>query len=155
MRTMASFLLTMAATGCVVYDEQLVHDTAEQPPTSERPPATEPTDSQAGPLWLSPAGGVQGDVLIASLYGDGSVDLDQVVDVTFYGDSALSILAEATHGRDEYLLTVSVPSTSAAGDNHLLVTLADGRTWFVEDAFAVVGDPAEIPPSQGGGDGCP
>ena len=31
---------------------------------------------------------------------------------------------------DEHLLTVSVAATSAASDNHLLVTMTDGKTWF-------------------------
>jgi len=150
MRSFIAILLAATATGgCVVYDENLVYDTAITEPGDgpERPgdnPDAPNSPDIADALVLFPAGAQVGGLEILSLCAEG-VDLNDVVDATFLGQSDIEILTTGRRGDSEFLMTVDIPANSAQGTNHLLLDLANGTTLFLEDAFTVVADSADIP----------
>jgi len=152
MRSIIAVLFaTTALAGCVVYDETLVYEDTGLEPSSEGPqrPGDAPADQPDDPdppaaLRLFPAGAVAGDLTILSLCADG-VDLEEIVDITFLGQSDIDILTTAARGSGEFLLTIETPANSPISSNHLLADLTNGTTLFLEDAFAVVSSPAEIP----------
>jgi hypothetical protein len=143
--------------GCVIYDETLITDTAEdtdgRDASGERPDGA--TEEQVLNLRLDPAGGLPGDTSILSLTGDGAADLGTVASVRFYGEANIEVLATDTRGSNEFLLTIDIPEDAALGDNDLLVEFANGAAVMVDAAFQVVSDPAQIPasPDTGTGDG--
>ncbi len=141
--TWMAMLTTALMMGCV-YDDNLVYDDPPAPGVAEPGPA--PPSAEA-PLRLHPAGGVPGDILIASVVTDGTWDLRRVESVEIFGEGDILVLAIADRGSNELLLTLDVQPGSAASDNHVLVTFFGGETVFLEDAFVVAGDPLEVPTS--------
>ncbi len=152
MRSIITILVATAVGGCVVYDENLVYeDTAVEPLTTDGPdrPGDSTDDPASGDaLSLFPAGGLQGDITILSLCADG-VNLNDIVDATFLGQSTIDIISTGRRGEGEFLMTVEVPANSQRSTNHLLLDLANGTTLFLEDAFQVVANAADIPVDSG------
>lgn len=157
MRNLTLLLLAVGLNGCVIY-EQGLDDTAGggsdgrpgQPGDTTGSNDTNVSDSATPApvvnLWLDPAGAIPGDTAILSLYSDGDVDLTTVQDVRFFGEGNVDVVATDTRGKNEFLLTISVPDTAALGGNGMLVEFSDGTALFVDSAFQVVADPAQIPP---------
>ena len=151
-------LSTTAIAGCFVYDENLVYDTGTTDASDgpERPadnPDTPDEPDPADALSLFPAGAALGDVTILSLCAEG-VNLNDIVDATFLGESDIGVLTTGRRGEGEFLMTVDIPPNSAQGVNHLLLELANGTTLFLEDAFTVVANSADIPIDAGVNGSC-
>jgi len=142
------FTTTTALGGCVVYDETLVYEDTAAGGASQEPqrPGDSPTGEPDAPAALSlfPAGAVAGDLTILSLCANG-VNLDQIVEVTFLGQSEIDIIATARRGEGEFLMTIDTPADSERSTNHLLADLTNGTTLFLEDAFSIVSNAEDIP----------
>ena len=112
-------LSTTAIAGCFVYDENLVYDTGTTDASDgpERPadnPDTPDEPDPADALSLFPAGAALGDVTILSLCAEG-VNLNDIVDATFLGESDIGVLTTGRRGEGEFLMTVDIPPNSAQG----------------------------------------
>jgi hypothetical protein len=167
---MTRLLVPLAALGlasaCIIYDDDVVYrggggddlvdgDTDATDPTPSETDDTDPADPvTASWLTLDPGGAVLGDVVIASLLSDKSVDtsLYEVSRVEFFGPGVISVLAEQARADDEYLLTLSVDAAGPVGSYDVLVQFQDGTAEFLTDAFEVVADEADLP-DAGDGDG--
>ncbi|MFT4622058.1 MAG: hypothetical protein ACI8PZ_000711 [Myxococcota bacterium] len=145
--TWMAWMLLAGTVGCVVYDEELVEDTAA--PGTDRPgdrPGDAPAAETSGPLWLHPAGAGPGQTLIVALVSDGGRDLRDIADLTFYGaEDAVVVLTDSARTPDEHLLTLQVLPQAAPTEVHLLVEFADGSEEFLSDAFVVEANPSLIP----------
>jgi hypothetical protein len=144
---LSTIVLLSQLAGCVIYEEEIVYgeDTATDEninPEQENPEA-EPNFE----IWLDPAGAVVGDSLILSVVAEGEINLEQVIDIEFFGDSEMDIIA--TQNRDENEMIVALDlNDSALGSFDVLVEFQDGTAAYVEDAFTVVDDPANVPDSK-------
>lgn len=144
--------------GCIIYDEEIVYDTAGGDVVTDPNGGGEDT-APAFELWVDPGGAVVGDTVIVSVKAEGEVDLTSVAEVQFLGTSGVSVIAAQSRSTHEFLLTVTVPAGAALGDNDLLVKFADGTAAYVDAAFVVVSSADQIPADthtdgSGGGDGC-
>ncbi len=147
MRLMTLTLALTALGGCVVYDEELVYEDTGASALPERPGQGEPADPSMAPVSVVPAGALTGERALISLYATPEVDLDQIVEVTFLGDSELTVRATSNRNGSEFLLAVDVPDDAILASNHLLLGMSDGTTLFLEDAFTVAADVQQLPMS--------
>jgi hypothetical protein len=145
MRKTPSFLLAIAvASGCVVYDEQLVYDDPAGPPGVDdgNDPVEVPDDADLidALAFLEPSFGLAGSTVIVSLQGE--LDPYAIEGVRFFGPSDLGISSMVVRD-DEVLLALNLAEgctgqSVALGDYDLLVELADGTAVFVTAGFEVV-----------------
>ena len=143
MRLMTLALAFASLSACVVYDEELVYEDTG----ADELPGQDNDDPQLLAISVVPSGALVGERALISLYGSADVDLEDIVEVTFLGDSELTIRSFASRSASEYLLAVDIPENSALTSNHLLLGMADGTTLFIEDAFTVGSEAALLPQS--------
>lgn len=146
MRLMTLALAFASLSACVVYDEELVHEDTGADELPDRS-GQDNDDPQLLAISVVPSGALLGERALISLYGSADVDLEDIVEVTFLGDSELTIRSFASRSASEYLLAVDIPENSALTSNHLLLGMADGTTLFIEDAFTVASEAAFLPQS--------
>jgi hypothetical protein len=133
--------------GCVVYDETLIEDTAAA--GLDRPgdrPDGQSGEDLPGAIWLHPAGAAPGETAIVALVSAGGRDLREITELTFYGETEdVVVLADSPRSADEHLLTLQVMPDVGTFEVHLLVEFADGTEEFISDAFIVEAEPSLIP----------
>jgi hypothetical protein len=131
-------LITLSLTGCIIYDEELTYEEGVER-GSDRPNSSsgDLTTQTKVALSLSPSQGSAGELALVSLLSEGA-DLGEVVDLTFYGDSDLLVVAEQLREETEIILALDIPNKALLGANHLLVEFGDGSEIFLSDAFEIV-----------------
>lgn len=131
-------IIGLSLTGCIVYDEELKFD--EEAVSGTDRPSSETGEEMTGQelsLSLDPSQASTGELALISLLSEG-VDLGQVAEITFYGESDLLVMAEQLRGDSEIILALDIPNKASLGSNHLLVEFADGTEVFMSDAFEVI-----------------
>jgi hypothetical protein len=151
------YVLTLVGlvSACVVYDDETQTDTASAVRGEVREPGQEQEQPPVAlPLRVHPAGGLPGDLLIVSILNEDYRDMNTITSVSIYGSDDLTILTEAVRSRNEYLAVLDIDVAAQENRSHVLVTFEDGSEEFIEDAFHVVLDRADIPFSDAPAD-CP
>lgn len=99
-------------------------------------PAEEEDPAPVYTLTLTPAEGVPGETLIASLTAEGEFNLADIQDVEFVGGS-VEVTASSLR-QTELLLTLAVSADAALGPVDLLVYLPESQVDLIDGAFEVV-----------------
>ncbi len=145
---LSTVVLLSQLAGCVIYEEEIVYGEDTAIDDNTRPDQENPEPEPNFEIWLNPAGAVAGDSLILSVVGEGEINLDQVIDIEFFGGSEIDIVATQNRDENEIIVALDVSADSPLGTFDVLVEFQDGTAAYVEDAFTVVDDPANIPQSQ-------
>jgi hypothetical protein len=126
-------------TGCVVYDGKCKDDFGwDDTGWDDADPGDEDGDEDevsAPSFSLTPAEGIPGASLIASLQVNEPMDFEAVSEVIFYGDV---VLCTSQPRSRELLLTVSVADDAEPGLIDIMVEMDDGSHYLVEDAFDIL-----------------
>ena len=119
-------------TGCIVYDEQLIQDDGTPLGETDR----DPLPGEDSLILLTPDNGQPGDTMIVFVDAT-QPELVDIEDAEFFGPSDLVILATASNGPEEFVLTIEVPDGAASGPNDLRLETRTGDTIWVNTAFEV------------------
>ena len=144
-------------TGCVLYDGECKDDFWADTGWEDDGWGDGDRDTDAGEdaaaavgFSLTPAEGLAGSTFITSLEADGLFEFGQVSDVWFFGDVSLCTKSARS---DELILTLSIDATAALGKVDMVVEMADGERYLVEDALNVLGEDGQGLGDGGDGDG--
>lgn len=151
MRFLLPLFIATLATGCVVYDEQLIHDgdtdSSDRPDRdTDTPDTDEPDVPEDFKITFAPATLSQGDVVIASIKMTNppdSLNMRELKSVQFAGPSTFQVLSSQPRNSTEFQMALKVKGPSLAGINDVIVTFGNDSSLLIDNAVEVIGDPLE------------